>query len=169
MINLKDHHLPLSMKKSLELLVNGQGKTVDVDPEEPLLYVLREEFGLSGPKYGCGLHQCGSCLVLVDGEASYTCRMPCSAFEGKKILSIEGLAKGNKLHMIQQAFYEVQAAQCGYCVNGMMIAALELLEGNSNPDDQEIRSALNRVICRCGTHSRFIKAVKKAASLTSIP
>lgn len=155
------------MKKPLELRVNGAVKTVEVDPEEPLLYVLREEFGLNGPKYGCGLHQCGSCLVLVDGEASYTCRIPCASFEGKKIQSIEGLSNGDKLHVLQEAFFEVQAAQCGYCVNGMMIAALELLESKPNPNEQEIRSALNRVICRCGTHSRFIKAVKKATSSNS--
>jgi len=157
------------MKKSLVLSVNGEKMTIQVDPEEPLLYVLREEFGLNGPKFGCGLHQCGACMVLVDGEASYTCRIPCSEFEGKQIESIKGLAKGDKLHKIQQAFYEVQAAQCGYCLNGMMIAAVELLLKSPNPDEMQIREALNKIICRCGTHSRFIKAVKMAASQTSTP
>ncbi|PSL05515.1 (2Fe-2S)-binding protein [Cecembia rubra] len=155
------------MTKSIVLAVNGTKKTINVDPEEPLLYVLREEFGLNGPKFGCGLHQCGSCLVLANGQSSYTCRIPCSDFEGKKIETIEGLSKKGKLHSLQQSFFEVQAAQCGYCVNGMLISALELLRKNPNPNNHEIREALNKVICRCGTHSRFIKAVKKAADSQS--
>lgn len=155
------------MTKSIVLAINGKEKTILVDPEEPLLYVLREEFGLNGPKFGCGLHQCGSCLVLSDGQASYSCRIPCSAFEGKKIETIEGLAKEEKLHPLQQSFFDLQAAQCGYCLNGMLISALELLRNNPHPSEKEIREALHKVICRCGTHSRFIKAVKIAADSQS--
>lgn len=154
--------------KQIELQVNGSKKSLEVDPEEPLLYVLREEFGLNGPKFGCGLHQCGACMVLVDGKATYTCIQPSISFEGKKIETIEGLADNEeKLHPLQQAFYEEQAAQCGYCLNAMMMAALELLRNNPKPSDQDIRSSLDLVICRCGTHSRFINAVKRASQSTS--
>ncbi|RZS94567.1 (2Fe-2S)-binding protein [Cecembia calidifontis] len=155
------------MTKSIVLSVNGREKTIFADPEEPLLYILREEFGLNGPKFGCGLHQCGSCMVLSDGQANYTCRIPCSAFEGKKIETIEGLAQDEKLHPLQQSFFDEQAAQCGYCLNGMLINALELLRKKTNPSEEEIRDVLHKVICRCGTHSRFIKAVKKAVDSRS--
>jgi nicotinate dehydrogenase subunit A len=156
------------MAKSIRLDVNGKIQQIEVDEEEPLLYILREDFGLNGPKFGCGLHQCGSCLVLIDGKATYTCIQPGQSFEGKKIETIEGLADNEeKLHPLQQAFYEEQSAQCGYCLNAMMMAALELLRNNSKPSDQDIRNSLDKVICRCGTHSRFIKAVKRAAQSTS--
>jgi nicotinate dehydrogenase subunit A len=156
------------MAKSIQLDVNGKKQELEVDEEEPLLYVLREDFGLNGPKFGCGLHQCGACMVLVDGKATYTCIQPCRSFEGKKIETIEGLIDNEeKLHPLQQAFYEDQAAQCGYCLNAMMMAALELLRNNPKPSDQDIRNSLDLVICRCGTHSRFIKAVKRAAQSTS--
>ncbi|MFD2202211.1 (2Fe-2S)-binding protein [Shivajiella indica] len=158
----------MAVKTQLELEVNGKKQQIEVDEEEPLLYVLREDFGLNGPKFGCGLHQCGACMVLVDGKASYTCIQPCSAFEGKKIETIEGLHKSeDKLHPLQKAFYEQQAAQCGYCLNGMMMAALELLRANPNPSELEIRNSLHKIICRCGTHTRFIQAVKNAAQSNS--
>jgi nicotinate dehydrogenase subunit A len=156
------------MAKSIQLDVNGKVQQIEVDEEEPLLYILREDFGLSGPKFGCGLHQCGACMVLVDGKATYTCILPGQSFEGKTIETIEGLhEKEEILHPLQKAFYEEQAAQCGYCLNGMMMAALELLRANPKPSDQEIRNSLDKVICRCGTHSRFLKAVKRAAQSTS--
>jgi nicotinate dehydrogenase subunit A len=145
------------------LIVNGKSVQVEVDKDEPLLYVLREEFGLNGPKFGCGLHQCGSCMVLVDGEAVPSCIQPCKSFEGKKIETIESLNKGKGLHPLQESFFEEQAAQCGYCLNGMMIAGLALLRSNPKPDNNEIKEALQPVICRCGTHTRFISAIKKAS------
>lgn len=143
--------------------LNGKKVQVEVDEDEPLLYVLRDEFGLNGPKFGCGLHQCGSCMVLVDGEAVPTCIQTCKSFEGKKIETLEGLGNGKVLHPLQEAFFEEQAAQCGYCLNGMMIAGLALLRSNPKPGENEIREALQPVICRCGTHTRFISAIKKAS------
>lgn len=151
------------MTVKAQLDINGIKKQVEVDDDEPLLYVLREEFGLNGPKFGCGLHQCGSCMVLVDGEAVPSCIQPCKSFEGKKIETIEGLDKGKGLHPLQEEFFEEQAAQCGYCLNGMMIAGLALLRSNPKPNENEIREALQPVICRCGTHTRFVSAIKKAS------
>lgn len=151
------------MEVKTQLDLNGNRVQVEVDEEEPLLYVLREDFGLNGPKFGCGLHQCGSCMVLVDGKASYSCIQPCKSFEGKKIETIEGLEKSKKLHPLQKAFFEEQAAQCGYCLNGMLIAGLALLRSNPKPSENEIKEALQPVICRCGTHTRFISAIKKAS------
>jgi nicotinate dehydrogenase subunit A len=147
--------------------LNGKNVQVEVDGEEPLLYVLRGDFGLNGPKFGCGMHQCGSCMVLVDDEAVPSCIQPCKSFEGKKIETIEGLIKSNGLHPLQESFFEEQAAQCGYCLNGMMIAGLALLRSNPKPSENEIREALQPVICRCGTHTRFISAIKKASEKSS--
>lgn len=151
------------MSQTITLRVNGESKTLSADPEEPLLYILREEFGLSGAKYGCGLHQCGACMVLADSNAEPTCLRPCASFEGLEITTLEGLAKNGKLHPVQQAFIDTQAAQCGYCLNGMIISAVALLEINPSPTEKEIQEALNLIICRCGTHSRFIKAIKLAS------
>jgi nicotinate dehydrogenase subunit A len=151
------------MPNPISLNVNGKFRTISVDPEEPLLYILREEFALNGPKYGCGMHQCGACLVLVDSQAEPTCLRACSSFEETEITTLEGLAKDGKLHPVQQSFIDTQAAQCGYCLNGMIISAVALLDKNPNPSESEIRQALDFVICRCGTHSRFVKAVKKAS------
>jgi nicotinate dehydrogenase subunit A len=147
--------------RKISFQVNGKNHQVDVDPKEPLLYVLREEFQLSGAKFGCGLQQCAACMVLVDGKAQYTCLSPCENFEGKKIETLEGLHQGNKLHPVQRAFIDEQAAQCGYCLNGMLISAESLLREKSNPSEEEIKASLHKVICRCGTHARFIKAVKR--------
>ncbi|EOZ92356.1 Isoquinoline 1-oxidoreductase alpha subunit [Indibacter alkaliphilus LW1] len=152
---------------AIKLKVNGVSLTIEADPEEPLLYILREEFGFNGAKFGCGLQQCGTCMVLADGEALATCVQPCQNFEGMEIITIEGLSEGDKSHPLQETFYSEQAAQCGYCVNGMLIAALALLRKNPKPNDEEIRLSLDKVICRCGTHSRFISAVKKAADQNS--
>lgn len=151
------------MSKDITLHVNGEPRTFPADPEEPLLYILREEFAFNGAKYGCGLHQCGACMVLADSKAEFTCIRPCASFEETEITTLEGLAKDGKLHPVQQAFIDTQAAQCGYCLNGMIISAVALLETTPYPTELEIREALNQVICRCGTHSRFIKAVKMAS------
>lgn len=151
------------MPQEITLKVNGKSKSISVDPEEPLLYILREEFDLKGAKYGCGLHQCGACMVIADSRAEPTCLRPCASFEKTEITTLEGLAKEDKLHPVQQAFIDTQAAQCGYCLNGMLISAVALLDSNPSPSDDEIREGLNQVICRCGTHSRFIKAVKLAS------
>ncbi|WP_192346726.1 (2Fe-2S)-binding protein [Algoriphagus sp. Y33] len=155
------------MPQNITLNINGKTKTVSTNPEEPLLYILRDDFGLKGAKYGCGLQQCGACMVLVDSKAEPTCLRPCVSFENMEITTLEGLQQNGKLHAVQQAFIDVQAAQCGYCVNGMIISAVALLENTPNPSDQEIRKALNPVICRCGTHSRFIKAVKLASETSN--
>lgn len=151
------------MSQDITLHVNGEPRTFPADPEEPLLYILREEFAFNGAKYGCGLHQCGACMVLADSKAEFTCIRPCASFEETEITTLEGLAKDGKLHPVQQAFIDSQAAQCGYCLNGMIISAVALLETTPQPTELEIREALNQVICRCGTHSRFIKAVKMAS------
>lgn len=151
------------MIENLKLNVNSVEKSFTGDPTEPLLYILREEFGINSTKFGCGLQQCGACMVLIDGKAEPSCLLPCESTQSKSIVTLEGLEKNGKLHPVQEAFIEAQAAQCGYCLNGMVISAIGLLKENSNPSDSEIREALQRVICRCGTHSRFIQAVKLAA------
>ncbi|SDD30720.1 nicotinate dehydrogenase subunit A [Algoriphagus faecimaris] len=149
--------------ETINFQLNKTSHSVTVDPEEPLLYILREEFGLNGAKFGCGLHQCGACMVLVDGKAQFTCRRPCKDFKSKNIETIEGLENENHLHPVQEAFIETQAAQCGYCLNGMLIATVGLLRENPNPSEEQIRASLQTVLCRCGTHSRFFKAVQLAA------
>jgi nicotinate dehydrogenase subunit A len=151
------------MSERLNLTVNSVTKTIDGDPSEPLLYILREEFGINSTKFGCGLQQCGACMVLIDGEAKTSCLLPCGSAQSKSIQTLEGLVKGDQLHPVQEAFIETQAAQCGYCLNGMAISAVGLLKKNPNPSDSEIREALQPIICRCGTHSRFIEAVKLAS------
>ena len=151
------------MPQDITLQVNGKSRAISADPEEPLLYILREEFGLKGVKYGCGLHQCGACMVIAADKAEPTCLRPCSSFENVEITTLEGLQENGKLHPVQQAFIDVQAAQCGYCVNGMIIHAVALLKEKPSPTETEVREALNQVICRCGTHSRFIKAVMQAS------
>ncbi|WP_339869124.1 (2Fe-2S)-binding protein [uncultured Algoriphagus sp.] len=154
------------MPQDITLRVNGKTKTISADPEEPLLYILRDEFGLKGAKYGCGLLQCGACTVIADAQAETTCVRPCSSFENAEITTLEGLRQNGELHPVQKAFIETQAAQCGYCVNGMIMSTVALLEKNPKPSELEIREVLNPVICRCGTHSRFIKAVKLASENT---
>ncbi|HSI71200.1 MAG TPA: (2Fe-2S)-binding protein [Gillisia sp.] len=156
------------MKEKINLKVNGKEHSVEVDPSTPLLYVLRNNLELNGPKYGCGLQQCGSCMVLLNGEATPSCRIPVSAMKDMEIVTLEGLQKETgELHSVQEAFYEEQAAQCGFCLNGMVISTVALLEKNSNPDRGEILEGLERVLCRCGTHSRIIKAVETAGAKIS--
>lgn len=153
------------MKKEISIHINGETQKLNIDPGTPLLYVLRNNLGLNGPKFGCGLQQCGSCMVLLDGEAQPSCRIPVAAVTSKKIITLEGLKEENgELHPVKQAFYEEQAAQCGFCLNGMVISTVALLNAHPVPGDVEINSGLDRVLCRCGTHSRIKKAVINAAA-----
>jgi nicotinate dehydrogenase subunit A len=148
----------------VELHVNGERREVDVDPATPLLWVLREKLGLTGAKYGCGLEQCGACAVLCDGKSVLTCTAPVESFAGKRITTIEGLAKSGELDPLQRAFVAEQAAQCGYCVPGIAIAAKALLDEVREPSDSQIRAALARHLCRCGTHPRMLRAVRRAVA-----
>lgn len=151
-------------QQQIQLTVNGDEHTVTADPSTPLLYVLRNELGLNGPKYGCGRQQCGSCRVLLDGEPRATCQLPVSAVQDQPITTLAGLSdEDGGLHPVQEAFVDEQAAQCGYCLNGVVITAVALLEQNPTPDRAEIKDGLNRVLCRCGTHARFIRGVQRAA------
>ncbi len=148
---------------SITLTVNGGARTIDVrDPDKPLLYALRDDLKLKGAKYGCGLGQCGACTVIVDGEAVRSCVMPISAFAGKKITTIEGLGSPEKPHKVQAAFIAEQAAQCGYCTNGMVMTGAALLEKNPKPTAAQVKDALAQNLCRCGTHERIVAAVVKA-------
>ena len=146
-----------------ELRVNGRSAMVDVDPATPLLYVLRNDLRLDGPKFGCGLGQCGACTVIASGEPIRSCITPVSAARDKEILTLEGLGTLQQPHPIQQAFINEQAAQCGYCVSGVILTAKAFLDQNPNPTDEQIRRALAGVLCRCGTHLEIIRAVKRAA------
>jgi nicotinate dehydrogenase subunit A len=153
------------MANELVILVNGKRHTVRAAPETPLLYVLRNELGLSGPHFGCGLEQCGACMVLRGVEATTSCRLPVSEVAGAQITTVEGLDAEDQRHPVQQAFLEEQAAQCGYCANGMLIAAAALLWRTPQPTDEQIRAALDGNLCRCGSHLRILRAVKRAAQL----
>lgn len=146
------------------LHINGLQKVIDTEPDTPLLYVLRDYLELNGPKFGCGLSQCGACMVLVDGSAVTSCMRPIASIGDSKITTLEGLASENgKLHAVQDAFNHEQAAQCGYCLNGMVMASVGLLNDNPNPNDSEIRDALQLNLCRCSAHTRIIQAVKTAS------
>ncbi len=148
---------------SLTLQVNGQARQIDVDAETPLLYVLRNDLGLIGTRYGCGLGQCGACTVIIDGKAVQSCDVPVSAVVGKKITTVEALGTDAALHPLQRAFIAEQAAQCGYCASGILMSAKALLDVNPDPSDGEIRAALDGNLCRCGTHGRILRAIKRAA------
>jgi nicotinate dehydrogenase subunit A len=149
----------------LHLNVNGQDRAVDGDPDTPLLYVLRDALALGGPKFGCGLGQCGACTVLVDGAAARSCLLPASEAAGKRVVTIEGLGTPERLHPLQAAFVAEQAAQCGYCTNGMVMQAKALLDRVPQPSDAEIRQDLAGNLCRCGSQPRVIRAIKRAAGL----
>ena len=148
---------------AITLTVNGKRHTVSAEPETALLYVLRNDLKLKGARFGCGLGQCGACTVLVDGRPVQSCDFPLSAAVGKTILTIEGLAPDGQLHPLQSAFIAEQAAQCGYCVTGIIVAAKALLDANPRPTDSDIRSALKGNLCRCGTHHRILRAIHRAA------
>ena len=149
----------------ITLDVNGKNYRIDTDPQTPLLYVLRDDLQLNGAKFGCGLGQCGSCTVLLDGSPVVSCVMPAIAAQGRKIRTVEGLGTIEQPGIIQRAFIEEQAAQCGFCIPGMMMRAQALLERNANPTRAEIRKHMNTNLCRCGTHMRILRAVERAATL----
>jgi nicotinate dehydrogenase subunit A len=144
------------------LRVNGEVRTVSVEADTPLLYVLRNDIGLNGPKFGCGLAQCGACTVQIDGKPVRSCVRLMSEVKGD-ITTIEGLGSADRLHPLQKAFIEEQACQCGYCGNGMLMSAKALLERNPRPTNEEIRQALNGHLCRCASHNRIVRAVQRAA------
>jgi nicotinate dehydrogenase subunit A len=154
------------MAISKKLNVNGKRVTLRIDdPEMPLLYALRDNLALHGPRFGCGLAQCGACTVHVDGKAVRSCVTPLSQISDKqRIVTLEGLGTAKKPHPVQRAFIEEQAAQCGYCVNGMIMESAALLARNKKPSEAEIKQALAKNLCRCGTHVRIVRAVKRAAS-----
>jgi nicotinate dehydrogenase subunit A len=147
----------------LELTVNGRPVTVDVEPDTPLLYVLRNDLQLNSPKFGCGLAQCGACTVLLRGNAVRSCVVPVSAAAGAEVTTLEGLGTVENPHPLQRAFIAEQAAQCGYCINGMIMTAKAFLDQNPGADEAAIRQALNRNLCRCGTHLRILRAVSRYA------
>ena len=147
----------------ITLRVNGETHTVDVDPSTPLLYVLRNDLGLRGPRFGCGLSQCGTCTVLMNGNAVRSCSRPVSRAQGTEITTLEGLSADGELDPVQQAWIDEQVPQCGYCQNGQILTARALLDDNPNPTDDEIREGMNRVLCRCMTYYRIQAAVKRAA------
>jgi nicotinate dehydrogenase subunit A len=147
--------------------VNGTPRAVEADSETPLLYVLRNDLKLKGARYGCGAGQCGACMVIVDGKPVQSCDIPVSAVAGKSIATIEGIGREGRLHPLQQAFIQEQAAQCGYCIAGIIMAAKALLDANPRPSDDEIKTALARNLCRCGTHQRILRAIRRAAEATA--
>ena len=148
---------------AITLTVNGKSHAVSAEPETALLYVLRNDLKLKGARFGCGLGQCGACTVLVDGKPVQSCDLPLSAAVGKSITTVEGLARDGELHPLQAALIAEQAAQCGYCITGIIMAAKALLDANPRPTDAEIRSALKGNLCRCGTHHRILRAIRRAS------
>ncbi len=150
---------------TIDLTVNDKKVSLDVDPATPLLFALRNDLQLNGPKFGCGVAQCGACTVLVDGSPVRSCVTPVTSVVGRAIVTLEGLGSPEQPHPLQTAFIKEQAMQCGYCSNGMMMTAAALLEKNKSPTDAEIRSALRGNLCRCGAHGRIVRAVSEAAGI----
>ena len=158
---MSPHHLrPVAHR----LRVNARPVTVEAAPDTPLLYCLRNDLALNGPKFGCGLGQCGACTVLLDGRAARACCVPVKAAAGRAVTTLEGLAREGELHPVQAAFVAENAAQCGYCLNGMIMATVALLDRSPNPEEAEIRQALRGHLCRCGTHVEILRAVRRAAA-----
>jgi nicotinate dehydrogenase subunit A len=155
------------MAQPLPLQVNGRSHALAVDGQVPLLQVLRNDLGLNGPKYGCGLGECGACAVLIDGVAARSCSIPLAGVAGRAVTTLEGLGQAGSLHPVQQAFIDTQAAQCGYCLNGMLIATVALLQRHPRPSDAQARTALQHHLCRCGSHIEILAAVQRAAELLS--
>lgn len=151
--------------QEFEVTVNGKTSSVTVDPDTPLLYVLRNDLKLKGTRFGCGVGSCGSCMVILDGHAAPSCDTPMWSVQSRAITTIEGLGTPEHPHPVQQAFIDEQAAQCGYCINGMMISIAALLEKNAQPSDEELLVALDRHLCRCGTHMRILQAARRAIKL----
>jgi aerobic-type carbon monoxide dehydrogenase small subunit (CoxS/CutS family) len=150
----------------IKLNVNGREQQVDADGSTPLLYVLRDDFGLNGAKFGCGLGQCGACTVLVDGKPVFSCLSPIAVMAGRRVTTLEGLGTVDNPSPLQRAFIEEQAAQCGFCIPGMIMRAQALLQVNASPSDREIREHMKPNLCRCGTHMRIVAAVRRAAATT---
>jgi nicotinate dehydrogenase subunit A len=148
----------------ISLKVNGKSRAVEADPSTPLLYLLRDHLELHGPRFGCGLGQCGACTVLMDGNSVRSCMIPASAAQNRNIVTLEGLGSVAHPHAIQAAFVEEQAAQCGFCMNGMVMGAKALLDKNPHPTVTDIKKSLNSYICRCGTHLRVIRAIQRVAN-----
>ena len=151
------------MPQEFQLTVNGATRRANVEPDTPLLYILRNDLELNGPRFGCGLSQCGACTVLVDGRPTRSCVTAVSTIGGKQITTLEGLGTRDRLHPLQKAFIEEQAAQCGYCTNGMIMTAKALLDKTPKPTEAQIKKALAANLCRCGTHNRVVRAVQRAA------
>ena len=151
---------------TIRLSVNGKARSVDTEPERPLLEVLREDLGLTGTKYGCGEGQCGSCTVLLDGKPAFSCVTTVRAAEGRRIVTIEGLAEGGRLHPVQQAFLDEGAVQCGYCTPGMVLQTVALLQNHPKPTDAQIVDGLSGNLCRCSDYQRIMAAVRRAAANT---
>lgn len=149
---------------TIVLNVNGKAQAIDADPSTPLLYVLRNDLALRGPRFGCGLGQCGACTVHVDGRPTFSCILPVGAVGKRKITTLEGLLENGKPGVLQQAFIDEQAAQCGYCISGMVMRAQALLRANPSPTDSEIRKYMRPNLCRCGTHAAILRAIKRAAT-----
>ena len=158
----------MSTSSTVRLIVNGEAHEISAAPETPLLYVLRNDLGLTGPKFGCGLGQCGACMVHIDGSAVRSCTTPLSAATRGPITTIEGLGTPDKPHPVPQAFIDEQAAQCGYCINGMIMATAALVARTKSPTREQIRSTLNGNLCRCGTHMRILRAVERAVAATAM-
>jgi nicotinate dehydrogenase subunit A len=148
----------------IELTVNGKAQRVDADPATPLLYVLRNDLQMNGAKFGCGLGQCGACTVMIDGEAQFSCLTPVSTVQGRAVKTVEGLGTAEEPGPLQRAFIEEQAAQCGYCIAGVMMRAQALLEKNPAISEADIRAGLSPNLCRCGTHARIVRAVRRAGA-----
>ncbi|KQT55212.1 MULTISPECIES: (2Fe-2S)-binding protein [unclassified Aureimonas] len=159
----------LKRAAEIEIRVNGRSETVTADPATPLLYILRNDLALNGPKFGCGLGECGACAVLVGDRSMRSCTVPVGALAGRAVTTLEGLARGGEPHPVQAAFVRLQAAQCGYCLNGMIIAAVALLRRDPDPDEAAIRAALRHHLCRCGTHLEILAAVRAAAAEAAPP
>lgn len=150
---------------TIRLAINGKSYSVDTDPQASLLTVLREDLDLTGSKYGCGEGMCGACTVLIDGKAQRSCITKVGAVSGKQITTIEGLASGDKLHPVQQAFLDIGVMQCAYCSSGMIMSAVALLKKNPSPNESEIIDFMDGNVCRCGTYSRIVSAIQKAAKM----
>ncbi len=153
----------MATKERISLDVNNESYDVEVDPEMPLLYAIRNELGITGPKFGCGLAQCGACTVIMDGRAIRSCMTPVKSAQGRPVRTIDGLGTPGNPHPVQQAFIEEQVPQCGLCISGWVMTSVALLERNPNVNDAEIRQSLSRLKCRCGTHMSILRAVKNAA------
>lgn len=151
--------------RGIDLKLNGRARTVHAEENTPLLYVLRNDCDLKGARYGCGASQCGSCHVLLDGASVPACDTPLWAAEGKSVVTVEGLGDGTALHPLQQAFIDEQAAQCGYCLSGILVTAAALLQRHPQPSDSQVREALDPHLCRCGSHNRIVRAIMRAADL----